>query len=342
MNERYGDKIDSVWAPSPRVRECLTLENSCRFRLIAATAEGTPEFTAVAGQMQSSGYPAPALQVLAALAAGDRSVDDLAVCCTDAGALAAILDRMYGEAIIEIASSQAVAAGPCYRHLRSYSLRVAGALDVPGVRRTITSNSGDRALRLGAYVEEYHYIRAAASYLARAVSSARTQRQAAILAEYFSDEYWHDAWVRQGLEAAGLSAAELACAQPLPSTLALINFLRWTADSDLPALCVCLGATEGTLASLPDIRVEFDALRSGGLLPEAAYAPFEQHARTDAENEHGSIFADVFVEEELITGADRQRIRDAVWQYWYAYRAFFHGILGYYGGQPSLGVLTFR
>jgi hypothetical protein len=252
-----------------------------------------------------------------------------------------ILDELHGEALAAVVSPHPVAPEPFFRHARSLALRICNALGVPAVRRTIAEHETDATLRFGAYVEEYHYIHAAPSYLSRAVASGTTDRQVGILSEYFADEYRHDRWVRQGLLAAGIPDAELERAQPLPSTLALINLLRWLASADLPALCICLGATEGTPDSLPEIDREFDSLRHGNLLPAEAYAPFEEHARIDASQNHGSRFAAVFADFGPIGLRQRNSIREALWQYWYAYLGYHEGIRGHYGGRAALPLFRF-
>ncbi len=336
MTDRYGGLIDALWEPSPLAAAPLPLDPGFRFRLVARGAEGEPPAGATSGL---SGAAGGVLQALGHDALTARELAD--ACGAEGDGLSAILDGLYGQAVIEIVGETPVPAGPFYRHMAAYSRRVSSALDVPGLRGSIARNATDAVLRLGAYVEEYHYIRAAPTYVSLAVSSAATERQARILSEYLADEFWHDRWVRQGLLAGGIEPDDLDRAQPLPSTVALMNFLRWTAASDLPALCVCLGATEGTPASLPDIAQEFDTLRSSGVLPGPAFAPFEMHARIDAEHSHGSVFAEVFADVESVLPTSRYRIRNTVWQYWYAYRGFFQGILGYYSGRPRLDLLCF-
>jgi hypothetical protein len=292
------------------------------------------------------GPPAPADErkalVLAALPPGGADASSIAARTGIAEHdLWPILDELHGEAAIEVASPHPLPPDLFFRHARALAIRVCNALAVPAVRRAIAEHETDATLRLGAYVEEYHYIRAAPSYLSRAVSSGTTERQVRILSEYFADEYWHDGWVRQGLLAAGIPDAELERAQPLPSTLALINQLRWLATSDLPALCVCLGATEGTPDSLPEIDREFDSLRRGNLLPAEAYAPFEEHARIDASQNHGSLFAAVFADFGPIGLRERNSIRATLWQYWYACLGYHEGIRGHYGGRAALPLFRF-
>jgi len=339
MNDRQTVLPNGLWEPSPLVAVRLPLDPNYIFSLVATVSDTA----AVVALAEARGLSPVAESVLLAIHRGPTGADCLGAHCGLAEeALGTILDELYCAALVDIASTAPLPVGPCFRHLTAYAQQVAAALEVPRLRRRITHNDQDAVLRLGAYVEEYHYISAAGSYLARAVAGASTARQGRILAEYFSSEYWHDRWVREGLLAAGLAPADLDRTQPLPSTLALMNLLRWMASSDVPSMCVCLGVTEGTPAHGPELAREFGVLRAAATLPEAVYAPFEQHAVIDAEHSHGAIFSEVFADFEWVAPIRLEAMKDTIWQYWYAFRAYFQGIIDYYQGRSSLPLLTFR
>lgn len=320
-----------AWVPEPSFAEPLHPDAGYRFGLTsgAGVTDVGHHTTGIADDRKA--------RVLASLTTGDAEADDISGRTGIARQeLWPILDELHDNAIIEVVSQQPVAPGPYFRHARSLALRICIAIGVPSVRRRIAEEESDAVLRLGAYIEEYHYIRAAPSYLSGAIALGVTDRQVRILSGYFAEEYCHDLLVRQGLLAEGIPEADLDCTQPLPSTLALVNQLRWLATADLPALCICLGATEGTPDSVPDIDREFDSLRHGNLLPEQVYTPFEKHARIDASQNHGSVFSEAFGQFGPVIPRQRISIRETLWQYWYACLGYHQGILGHYGGRATL------
>jgi pyrroloquinoline quinone (PQQ) biosynthesis protein C len=92
----------------------------------------------------------------------------------------------------------------------------------------ITSGTASRAQVIGFAFEKYHYIEAAFEHMGIAAANA-TPEMMPHLARHFIEEYTHGDIYRKGLRSLFPDQAVLR-SQPLPSTRALVNYLRESAQ----------------------------------------------------------------------------------------------------------------
>ena len=75
---------------------------------------------------------------------------------------------------------------------------------------------------------------------------------------------------------------------------------------------------------------EFELLARSGLLPEACFGPFRDHALSDADSNHSDRFRQVFLEFETIAGTTAGEAHRNLWRLAHAYRFFYAGMLDFY------------
>lgn len=123
-------------------------------------------------------------------------------------------------------------------------------------------------------VESWHYTQAAASIVSPAIANAPTERIGLMYSEFLRDEYWHGTWLINGLTAAGFTREDIANAEPLPATYAVIQHLRLLARTSPAAFASCeaLGDQSGD-AAVKALKVLHRAIIDKGLLPRGSRRP---------------------------------------------------------------------
>jgi Iron-containing redox enzyme len=191
---------------------------------------------------------------------------------------------------------------------------------------------------LGTLLESLQLVNAAASHIGMAITAASTPRLRAMFAEYLSDEYWHGPWLEEGLIAGGLDPAMLAAASPMPETMALVNYLRWTAHSDILSYAVCLGIAESPAAT-PGIKesqaAAWDALVEHGLIEEPLLRRFREHELVDLEGAHDALSAEPFAELHVVTPEEQKRVLRTVSGFVATMEALAAAIHRFYGDERN-------
>jgi pyrroloquinoline quinone (PQQ) biosynthesis protein C len=274
---------------------------------------------------------------------GQRTVRELGpIVAVAEGRLAEIVATLYELGVVRDAASLPIGGVAFNRHLSSLASPTYFTLaQRVGLHARLVA-SPPRRLLLGWLVESHLFIRAAAEYLSVAVSTAPSDRTRMLVSDYLSSEFWHGAWVREGLLAAGLTAATLDEASPLPGTLAVINALRTLAATDFHAFAavLCLHespAIEGAGEAVADF---WAAVSASGALPDAALAPFREHHLIDCAEAHGSIAEQLFLEKSLVSGEEQRRITRAVLAHAHTLAAWFRQTLDFYAEPEGPAVFT--
>jgi hypothetical protein len=263
---------------------------------------------------------------------GLRTIAELATAShQDVDEVGTLIQRLYHAGVIDDASGGDVPARACYEHLCAiYKFALASwgrspLLDVFWVGPV------SRRLALGFLIEIYHSAAAASNHQGTAVSTAPSARLKAALSEHLASEYWHFAWLRRGLLAAGLTEADLARAAPLPTTLGMINHLCWLAGSDPLAYSACIGVTERNSSAL-DVSVRFwDRFSSHAVLEEAVIAPFREHELLDCKENHATFGAEGFSERGPLSRLEMVRVRHRLLAYARLSHEMYRQILEWYG-----------
>jgi pyrroloquinoline quinone (PQQ) biosynthesis protein C len=275
-----------------------------------------------------------ALARLLPLCDGQRTLGALAAATGIApDRLALIAGTLYELGVVADAAENIVSGVAFNRHLASVaSPRFYTLSQRAGLHARLMA-SPPRRLLLGWLVESQHFIAAAADYMSVAVSTAPSNRTRMLLSDYLSGEFWHGAWVRGGLLAAGLGEDTLERAAPLPGTLAVTNALRALASRDFFsfAAALCLHESAAVEGAEEAAASFWAAVCASGALPAAATDPFREHHLIDCAEAHGSIAEQLFLEKSLVTADEQRRIRRAVLAHAHTLAAWFAQILAFYG-----------
>lgn len=197
--------------------------------------------------------------------------------------------------------------------------------------KTLLSGCASRSLVLGWGIEFYHYVESANEHMSAAVAYCRNDsltRQ--WLAKHYSQEYNHSSIFLEGLVESGLDRQQTCAAPPLPSTRALINYLKELAISDTIAYM-------GTFAIVqsPGTREEFN--QSYNLLiaqypfASSLFNSFRNHAALDIELGHQELhLIKLCTREDVITKAQAKSILAAARGLVEHWILFFEGIYEFY------------
>lgn len=306
-----------------------------RQELVLGPASGEPwEVIRIEGE--SAG---PAWRVIGLLD-GQRTNEDIArEARLDRELVCSVVQDLYLRAILVQASAQPVAAVTFYDHLHSLSGHAMRRWTPSPLMNHLWNGPVSRRLALGFLLENYHFAAAASSHQSAAVASLPTERLKTVFSEHLSIEYWHHVWLRRGLMAAGLTAADIERAMPVVSMQALINHLRWLAVSDSLSYSACIGVGEGDSLGVGTVQRFWARFGEHGVLPEEAYGPFRDHALGDCGDDHDQFGREPFTESGPLTAAEQARIRRRLLTFCRLTWAYHREVLDWYG--PEEGPLYF-
>jgi len=241
--------------------------------------------------------------------------------------------QLYRAGVAQLAHAVPVDARLFHDHtLASMRLRHVQQTDAIGLIERILATRSKRLL-LGYLVESYHLVHAAASHMAGAVLSTSEPGHRMKFSRYLSEEHAHGEWLAGGLKQAGVSSSRLLQSAPLFSTLAVINFLRWTALSDPLVYGLCIGLSEapsegsGVRHGIVDFWRRIDALK---LVPSKALVPFRDHQLEDLDAAHDALSIIPF-EGRAMSTKEQSRIAGLGLAYADTLAAMERGVLQEYG-----------
>jgi hypothetical protein len=242
---------------------------------------------------------------------GARDLRQLATACElSLDETLASVQQLYELAVVHNVGDAAVPAMVFHAHICALELAIQARLGEAA--QDFLPAPTARSV-LGSLIETYHFVISNPSHVSPAIVSAPSERIRMMWSEYLSDEYWHGAFLRKGLRAAGLSDADIDRADPLPANLAVMNFLKLTSMLDPIAYAVCLTAGEslGDTSEIANGRYD----RMAELVGEDVVGPFREHHLIDLENAHGALSAELFAELPPLTRHQQDAISRAVRQY---------------------------
>ncbi|MBM7774419.1 pyrroloquinoline quinone (PQQ) biosynthesis protein C [Actinokineospora baliensis] len=256
-----------------------------------------------------SGSTARRMAGVIALCDGERTVAGVAEALAAPPArVARAVTELYALGVVTDTADQPVPAAAFQRHIvsvgRTLRTRMSEQADLLG-------GSLHRRRLLGSLVETWHFVSSAPFHISPAVAQAADPGVRDALSHLFADEWQHGRWLREGLLAAGISAAELARSRPLPGTQNVINFLRVLAGHDPLSYAVCAAVNESPKTDTA-IKRGWDELIARDLLPAEALMPFRGHELEDEAADHGSIAEQVFAERAALSSAEQRRVRDTL------------------------------
>jgi|GEM_PF-3356809 len=271
---------------------------------------------------------------------GKRTLADIAKeTRLDLALVSSVAQDLYHRAVLVQTSGLEVDALTYYEHLRSLAGIAQQRWGPSSMLRRFWTGPVSRRLAVGYLLENYHFAAAASSHQSAAVASQPTERLKTILSEHLSFEYWHHAWLKRGLLAAGLTEADLEQASPLISMQALINHLRWLGMADPLSYSACIGVGEGDPTALATVGKFWERFTEHGVLPVEAFGPFRDHDIGDCSDDHDQFGREPFADAGPLTAADQARIRRRLITFCRLTMAYHRELLDFYG--PEQGPTVF-
>jgi len=157
------------------------------------------------------------------------------------------------------------------------------------------SGRGSRGLYIGYLCELYHYTRNAARHMPLAVSACPPEWRSVkrLLTTHYLEEWNHFDFFSNALSAMGISRPEIEASEPLPSTLAMSNFMRQAARVSPLAYSICSAILEGTTESAGSYGEFFKKIATLYELPRGAIQPIFDHLALDGQYDHKSLFGEI-------------------------------------------------
>ncbi len=252
-----------------------------------------------------------------------------------------VVQELYHQGVLANGGDTQVPAMAFYKHLESVqrARQILLADELADVLKAWERPT--RRLLVGTLLTDWHLVSAAANHIAPTMASAPSERLRMMFGDYMATEYWHGLALKDGLRAAGLSDADLERADPLPSTLGMINQLRILAASDLLAYSACIAASElgGGSGDQERIKKRYAAYVGNGLLTEDVVTPFRNHDLEDASANHLSYTAEAYAESGPLTVRQQNTIRRSVMLYLAALASERRELVRFFG--PAEGPLYY-
>jgi hypothetical protein len=253
-----------------------------------------------------------------------------------------LLGDLYREGLVAEVGEAAVPPVLFLEHARALALhqRREAQERRPALAARFARGDYTRRLAVGYLVEALHFIGGAASHIGAAIAHAPDERLRGLLAEYLEEEHWHGSLMEQALRAAGLGDDEIAAAQPLPATLAVMNAWRHAAGTDLLLYGGLVAITESGAADAGTAEATFARTVAQGVLEEAAWRPYFEHAVGDGDADHLALSRALFAGAGRLPRARRDALRRALLLHTEGVLEMEHAIIAYYG--PAEGPRVHR
>jgi pyrroloquinoline quinone (PQQ) biosynthesis protein C len=155
------------------------------------------------------------------------------------------------------------------------------------------SGKGSARLFTGWLIELYHYTKNANRHMPLSCAYAREKPIKQLRAKHYAEEWNHYHYFMKALKALGYTEPQIAESVPLPMTLALSNFMRQAARTDILAYSICSAVLEGTTTDRKTYNPYYE--RSAELygLPKEAISPIYAHLDLDVQYQHSDLFLDI-------------------------------------------------
>jgi pyrroloquinoline quinone (PQQ) biosynthesis protein C len=203
----------------------------------------------------------------------------------------------------------------------------------------ITSGKASRAQVIGFAFEKYHYIEGAYEHMSVAASNASPEMMPH-LARHFIEEYRHGDIYRKGLRSMFPDGVVLN-AQPLPSTRALVNYLRESAEHNSFAYYAgneLLQMTENTSDGGTDNSINdfYAAMRRHYPYTDKLIDSFIEHTHADQKLGHENVFKEMCDSIPPLSAAEVKGALNTVKSMCEHLVLFLDGIHVHYGRFPSI------
>jgi pyrroloquinoline quinone (PQQ) biosynthesis protein C len=155
------------------------------------------------------------------------------------------------------------------------------------------SGKGSKRLFTGWLVELYHYTKNANRHMPLSCAFAKAKPIKQLRAKHYAEEWNHYHYFMKSLKALGFTEPDIATSVPLPMTLALSNFMREAATTDVLAYSICSAVLEGTTTDRKAYNPYYEKSVELYGVPKEAVAPIYAHLDLDVQYQHSDLFKDI-------------------------------------------------
>lgn len=160
--------------------------------------------------------------------------------------------------------------------------------------RGLVAGTLDRRVFVGWAVESYWFIEGVIDRLPMAAACSENRSLRAVFAHHFSEEWDHFHFFARTLDALDVTAEQRRIGQPLPSTRAILHWMRAAARQDPLRYAACSGFLESTGTDRASAREFFDKVGQCYDTPDRkAVTPMAEHVSLDEDYGHGSMIENV-------------------------------------------------
>jgi len=176
--------------------------------------------------------------------------------------------------------------------------------------RGLVEGSLDRRIFVGWAVESYWFIEGVLDRLPMATACSENRKLRSVFAHHFSEEWDHFHFFTRTLDVLGVSAEQRQVGQPLPSTRAILHWMRAAARRDPLRYAACSGFLESTGADRTAARSFFDHVAMRYDTPDrAAVTPMAEHVSLDEDYGHNTMVENAA---NCFSSISRERARQAL------------------------------
>jgi len=168
----------------------------------------------------------------------------------------------------------------------------------------MTSGRGSKRLYAGWLVELYHYTRNANRHMPLAAAHCRNKPVKTLLAKHYEEEWNHYHFFSRAAAAMDIDPVLVRESEPLPMTMAMSDFMRQAARTDVMCYAICSAVLEGTTTDSAAFNPFYEKVRELYGVPEAAVTPIYEHLELDGKYQHADLFKEICSHEPAI-GARR-------------------------------------
>jgi pyrroloquinoline quinone (PQQ) biosynthesis protein C len=155
------------------------------------------------------------------------------------------------------------------------------------------SGKGSARLYTGWLFELYHYTRNANRHMPLSCAFTDSKEIKGLRAKHYAEEWNHYHYFAKSLVACGYSDEAIDTSVPLPMTLALSNFMRQAARTDILAYSVCSAVLEGTTTDRGTYSPYYEKAAELYGIPKGAVTPIFAHLDLDVQYGHSDLFLEI-------------------------------------------------
>lgn len=176
--------------------------------------------------------------------------------------------------------------------------------------RGLVAGTVDRRVFVGWAVESYWFIEGVIDRLPMAAACSENAKLRSVFAHHFSEEWNHFHFFARTLDSLGVTAEQRRVGQPLPSTRAILHWMRNAARRDPLRYAACSGFLESTGADRAAARSFFDHVAMHYDTPDrVAVTPMAEHVSLDEDYGHNTMVENAA---NCFPSISRERARQAL------------------------------